>query len=82
MRAIYLLGAALLALSAMLSSTEASAYQCNDRHYLNVDGNLVHSPSCGQEPDHKTAECRDGSVSHSEHHSGTCSHHGGVAHWD
>jgi hypothetical protein len=28
-----------------------------------------------------TAQCRDGSYSFSEHHRGTCSHHGGVASW-
>lgn len=28
-----------------------------------------------------TAKCRDGSVSYSAHHSGTCSSHGGVAQW-
>jgi hypothetical protein len=28
-----------------------------------------------------TARCRDGTLSYSAHHSGTCSHHGGVARW-
>ena len=28
-----------------------------------------------------TAKCKDGSYSKSQHHSGTCSHHGGVAEW-
>ena len=28
-----------------------------------------------------TAKCRDGTLSYSLHHSGTCSHHGGVAVW-
>ena len=28
-----------------------------------------------------TAQCRDGSYSFSQHRRGTCSHHGGVAHW-
>jgi hypothetical protein len=28
-----------------------------------------------------TAKCKDGTVSHSAHHSGACSHHGGVASW-
>ncbi|MDB5722180.1 MAG: hypothetical protein JWP15_2798 [Alphaproteobacteria bacterium] len=28
-----------------------------------------------------TAKCKDGSVSYSKTHSGTCSHHGGVASW-
>jgi len=29
-----------------------------------------------------TAECNDGTTSYSQHPSGTCSHHGGVAVWD
>ena len=63
---------------------EANAYACNNRHYVNSSGHLVHSPSCGNEsePPHHTATCRDGSISFSEHHSGTCSGHGGVAQWD
>ena len=32
-------------------------------------------------PPGATAKCRDGSYSFSQHHSGTCSHHGGVAVW-
>ena len=28
-----------------------------------------------------TAKCKDGSFSHSKHHTGTCSKHGGVAEW-
>ena len=28
-----------------------------------------------------TALCKDGSLSYSQHRSGTCSHHGGVAKW-
>ena len=32
-------------------------------------------------PPGATAKCRDGSYSYSQHHSGTCSHHGGVAAW-
>jgi hypothetical protein len=28
-----------------------------------------------------TAKCQDGSYSHSKHHTGTCSKHGGVAEW-
>ena len=45
-------------------------------------GHVVHSPSCGEEHEKRAAECLDGSVSFSEHHRGTCSYHGGVAHWD
>lgn len=32
-------------------------------------------------PPGATAQCRDGTYSYSHHHSGTCSHHGGVARW-
>src|SRR5438552_1946042 len=32
-------------------------------------------------PTGATARCRDGTYSFSKHHSGTCSHHGGVAIW-
>jgi len=62
----------------------ANAYDCNNRYYENSSGHQVHSPSCGNEsePPHHTATCRDGSVSYSEHHRGTCSYHGGVANWD
>jgi Protein of unknown function (DUF3761) len=32
-------------------------------------------------PPGATARCRDGTYSYSQHRSGTCSHHGGVAEW-
>lgn len=53
-------------------------------HYLNKDGQIVHSPSkslSGKAPAGASAQCRDGSYSFSRHRSGTCSHHGGVAGW-
>ena len=55
----------------------------NDRHYTNSDGNQVHSPanSSGGVPAGATARCADGTYSFSQHRSGTCSHHGGVAKW-
>ena len=37
----------------------------------------VQAPAPGQ----PTARCKDGTLSHSRHHSGTCSNHGGVAEW-
>ena len=52
------------------------------RSYVNVDGIRVRSPVfTGGKPDGATARCRDGSYSFSQHRSGTCSHHGGVAEW-
>ena len=55
----------------------------NDRHYTNSDGKQVHSPaySSGSVPAGATALCGDGTYSFSQHRSGTCSHHGGVAKW-
>jgi hypothetical protein len=52
------------------------------RYYENRDHHWVHSPSqtySGQRPLNASAQCADGSYSFSEHRSGTCSHHGGVA---
>lgn len=57
----------------------------NHGHYVNHDGNVIHSPAhtrSGTVPAGATAQCRDGSHSFSQHHSGTCSRHGGVASWE
>jgi len=56
----------------------------NDGYYTNVSGNTVHSPAYTIDdnvPAGASAQCRDGTYSFSQHHSGTCSHHGGVARW-
>jgi hypothetical protein len=53
-------------------------------HYINKSGIEVHSPAhtkTGAAPAGATARCRDGTYSFSQHHSGTCSHHRGVAGW-
>lgn len=42
---------------------------------------LVPVASSASPPPGATARCRDGSYSYSADHSGTCSHHGGVAVW-
>jgi hypothetical protein len=50
--------------------------------YRNRDGDTVHSPSTtydGKPALGATALCRDGTSSFSQHRSGTCSHHGGIA---
>jgi predicted RNA-binding Zn-ribbon protein involved in translation (DUF1610 family) len=78
----WLRGIAVFAATFTLHPAEAFAFACNNNFYVNASGNLIHSPSCGKEHIKPMADCRDGSVSFSEHHSGTCSHHGGVAHWD
>jgi hypothetical protein len=78
-----LLGVAVvIAICALRSEGAFAGYACNDNHYVNSSGDIVHSPTCETEPGHHTAHCRDGSESFSEHHQGTCSHHGGVDHWD
>lgn len=56
----------------------------NNNTYTNIDGNTVHSPADSTNADipaGATAQCADGTYSFSQHHSGTCSHHGGVAQW-
>ena len=52
---------------------------CSRGYYKNAYGRCVHSPS--NNPTGATARCRDGTYSYSQHASGTCSHHGGVATW-
>jgi hypothetical protein len=52
--------------------------------YVNSDGARVHVPAHtvdGSIPAGASARCNDGSWSFSAHRRGTCSHHGGVAHW-
>jgi peptidoglycan hydrolase-like protein with peptidoglycan-binding domain len=54
----------------------------NSTYYKNVNGNSVHSPAyTSAVPAGATAQCRDGTYSFSLHHSGSCSHHGGVSQW-
>ena len=54
----------------------------NDNYYTNVSGNQVHSPAYAPVvPAGASAQCGDGTYSFSQHRSGTCSHHGGVAQW-
>lgn len=60
-------------------ATPATSSPSKTNTYTNVDGNVIESPSSNQSG--ATAKCRDGSYSHSQHRSGTCSGHGGVAQW-
>ncbi|WP_155847988.1 DUF3761 domain-containing protein, partial [Asticcacaulis benevestitus] len=53
-------------------------------YYTNSDGNTVRSPHkevSGCAASGASARCRDGTCSFSQHRSGTCSRHGGVAEW-
>ena len=63
-------------------TTRAEAYACNDWHDVNTSSRGFHSPSCGSEPVHREAICRDGSVSFAEPRRGTCSHHNDVERWE
>jgi hypothetical protein len=82
----YLLAAvAALALGGAANATclQPDEYDLQSHHcYTNQDGYSVHSPSStynGAPPVSATAQCADGTYSYSQHRSGTCSHHGGVA---
>lgn len=68
------------------SDEEATSYSssgtCEPDYYEASSGDCVHRPIvAASEPSGATAQCNDGTYSFSEHHSGTCSHHGGVDHW-
>jgi uncharacterized Zn-binding protein involved in type VI secretion len=66
------------------SVTNGSTTLIEQGSYVNRDGVAVHRPAhtvSGAVPAGASAQCRDGSYSFSTHHSGTCSHHGGVSQW-
>lgn len=56
--------------------------ECTNGSYENSSGNIVCKPEESPTvPVGATARCADGTYSFSEHRSGTCSYHGGVAEW-
>jgi hypothetical protein len=56
--------------------------ECPNGTYENSSGNVVCKPYESEtQPEGATARCEDGTYSFSEHRSGTCSSHGGVAVW-
>jgi hypothetical protein len=62
--------------------TPAPQPSCTNGTYVNSAGNTVCRPETADStPPGATAVCRDGTYSFSQHHSGTCSHHGGVGEW-
>jgi hypothetical protein len=68
----------------LAASQPDEAQLVEHRHYINKGGREVHSPAHskdGVKPNGATAQCRDGTYSFSQHRSGTCSRHGGVANW-
>ena len=48
--------AAALVICFSAQSGKALAYACNNNYYVNSSGQLVHSPSCGQEHEKRTTE--------------------------
>ncbi len=76
-----------IAVTVLCVSTCVSQAACHEAGgtYVNVSGHRIHDPECVGANVHlqgETAICRDGSHSMSEHHRGTCSHHGGVDHFE
>jgi hypothetical protein len=66
----------------MLGATTPAQPLCSPDSYVNSSGHCVRRPiRSDQPPPGATARCRDRTWSFSEHHQGTCSHHGGVATW-
>jgi hypothetical protein len=62
--------------------TPAPQPTCTNGTYVNSAGSTVCSPeTASSAPAGATAKCVDGTYSFSQSHSGTCSHHGGVAQW-
>ncbi len=70
-----------LLLVAALSLSSSAAWPNDSDYYTNVNGHRVHRPERSERPPlGAAARCRDGTWI-SEHRTGTCSHHGGVASW-
>jgi hypothetical protein len=68
--------------AAVIPPANSGGTACGADSYVNSDGNCVHRPvSAAAPPPGATARCRDGGYSFSQHRSGTCSGHGGVAEW-
>ena len=77
-----LLAAIVIALAGLASPAQADSCSAHASrsYYESSDHATVHGPDCDSQG--VTAHCEDGTLSHSHHHKGTCSHHGGVDHWD
>lgn len=71
--------------AAVPKTTQAAppaAATCGGDYYVNSSGNCVERPvAAPTAPAGATAKCKDGTYSFSQHRSGTCSGHGGVAQW-
>lgn len=67
--------------SALDRDGDGVACEETSRSSKGSSGSSSSSHSGSGAPAGATARCNDGSYSWSQHHSGTCSHHGGVATW-
>jgi hypothetical protein len=79
-------GSATMSTLASAGSMVTCAYQVGEHAvpgYINSDGQCVPRPEANSHEGglQATAQCRDGAYSYSQHRSGTCSGHGGVAQW-
>jgi hypothetical protein len=54
--------AAALVICFAVQCGKALAHASNNNCYVNSSGHVLHSPSCGQEHEKRTAECRDGAL--------------------
>ncbi|OBJ58210.1 DUF3761 domain-containing protein [Mycobacterium sp. 1423905.2] len=72
-------GAPAIAVAAPTPGGIATASGCPSGTYQNSSGTCVPRPN-NSDTD-VSAVCQDGSHSHSQHRSGTCSGHGGVGQW-
>ena len=85
MKIFTLAALAIACMVAAASGSDAKTGACHETagSYINSDGQEVHRPECvTTHQEGETAICNDGSHSFSKHHTGTCSHHGGVAQWE
>ncbi|RJO69371.1 DUF3761 domain-containing protein [Nocardia panacis] len=77
--------AAAVGLSGLVATPAGAApaqIACATGEYENVDHQCVSGPERSETPPAgATAQCGDGTYSHSKNHRGTCSRHGGVARW-
>lgn len=76
------LAASVVSIGLLGAPAQAAAPACRSGYYENSSGNCVKRPTAAaRQPAGATAKCRDGTWSFSQHHSGTCSGHKGVARW-
>lgn len=68
----------ILASAVLIAGTATAKPACRDAH-----GRFkpCPPPAAASAPAGATAKCKDGTYSFSKTHSGSCSHHGGVAAW-